>query len=138
MNYIIKTLGIGFLFISSLASAAVITTDTTSITTTGQTYSTSVSLLGQSYSDITIDLTAKGDYGYYSSERIQFFIDGDLVADWSYNTAGINVTENQYAYDYTLSSTLSISDAMWNSWAADDILNISWSNGRLVIIRRCL
>lgn len=114
------------------AHASVITTDTTSIVSSGQLYNSSVTLSDTSYSNVVLDLEAKGDYGTNGTEDIKFYIDDTLLADWSYSTSGITVTENHFDYDYTLLGSVSISEALWNSFTLDNILNISWDNASSV------
>tara|TARA_R110001592_G_scaffold304053_2_gene576373 strand:- start:6069 stop:6602 length:534 start_codon:yes stop_codon:yes gene_type:complete len=108
--------------------ASVITSDTTSIISSGQSYNSSITLSDTSYSDVVLNLEAKGDYGYYSSENISFYIDGTLLADWTYSTSGITVTKNYKNIDYTLLGSVSISEALWSSFTLDNILDISWVN----------
>ena len=108
--------------------ASVITSDTTSIISSGQSYNSSVTLSDTSYSNVVLDLEAKGDYGSFASENISFYIDGTLLADWTYSTSGITVTKNYSNYDYTLLGSVSISEALWSSFTLDNILDISWEN----------
>jgi len=114
------------------ANATIITNDTTSITTTAQNYSQSVALTDTAFTNVTLDLFAKGDYGMAMNENIMFSIDGVLIADWTYSTPGISVTNNYTDYDYTLSGSVSISDALWSTFSADNVLDISWVNGSYV------
>lgn len=114
------------------AQASVITSDTTSIVSSGQSYNSSVTLSDTSYSNVVLNLEAKGDYGTKSDENISFYIDGTLLADWTYSTSGVTVTENHNNYDYTLLGSVSISEALWNSFTLDNILNISWVNASSV------
>jgi hypothetical protein len=114
------------------ANATMIVTDTTSITQTAQSYSSSTALSGISYSNAFLDITAKGDYGRYGDENFKFYIDNVLLADWTFSTPGISVTENYADYDYTLVGSLSISDTLWSTLSADNSLNISWQNSSQV------
>ena len=126
------------------ANAALITSNTTSILTEGQAYAETFVLDGSSYSDVVLSLTAKGDYGWSTGsefETIDFYIDGTQVAHWINShdvdvnetplevTSGISIVENFYEFDYTLSGDISISNALWESFAADGEINISWING---------
>lgn len=120
------------LSISSFASAGVIISDATDITTTAQEYNTAFNLTDTAYSNILLELTAKGDYGKNSSEYIQFFIDGNLLAQWTYDTADISVTENYSEYDYTLTGVVSISDALWDTISSDNTLDVMWKNASQV------
>ena len=111
-------------------NASLITSNTTEITMTQQSYAQSIHLAGLEYTDVVLSLTAKGDYGLTTmTEHIEFFIDGTLLAHWEYSTPGISVVENVYEYDYTLSGDIVLSNALWQSFAADGVLDISWSNG---------
>lgn len=114
------------------ANATLIATDTTSITQTAQSYSSSTALSGISYSNAVLDITAKGDYGKSNNENFKFYIDNVLLADWTFSTPGISVTENYSNYDYTLIGSISISDALWSAFSADNSLSISWQNNSQV------
>lgn len=126
-----KLIGLLMVLAGGGANAAVITDDSTYIVKTYQNYSTTA-ILTDSYTDVVLNLTAKGDYGRASKENIRFFIDGNLIADWTYSTPGISVAENFRDYDYTLAGSVSIDSALWDAVSADDLLNISWSNGKRV------
>lgn len=62
-------------------AATLITNDTTAITSTAQSYNTSVVLGTTQYSNVTLNLTAKGDYGRASDKNIIFKIDDVTLAD---------------------------------------------------------
>ena len=124
-----------YLFIclfAGTANATLIATDTTSITHTAQSYNSSTALSDTSYSNVLLDITAKGDYGTVGYEHLKFYIDNVLLADWTYSTPGISVTENYANYDYTLIGSVSISDVLWGILSADNSLNISWKNSTAV------
>lgn len=114
------------------ANATLIATDTTSITQTAQSYNSSTVLTDTSYTNVFLDITAKGDYGTFGYEHLAFYIDNILLADWTFNTPGISVSENYANYDYTLTGSVSISDALWSTFSADNNLNISWKNSSAV------
>jgi hypothetical protein len=115
------------------ATAATITSDMTTISTTAQSYTNAFILGATNFDNVTLNLTAKGDYGTTSgSENIVFKIDGITLADWTYSTPAINVTNNYSHYDYTLSGTVNIAASLWNTFIADNVLNISWQNGPAV------
>jgi len=110
--------------------AATITGDTTDITESGQKYKSKVEIEnGGSYSNIFLDLTAKGDYDRVSNEYIQFSIDGNVLAKWNAATPGIDVTTNSILNDYTLTGSIAISSQLWGNLIADNLLKITWKNG---------
>ncbi|MDD1622429.1 MAG: PEP-CTERM sorting domain-containing protein [Methylococcaceae bacterium] len=110
--------------------AATITSDTTYITHIAQKYKSKVGIEnGDSYSNLFLDLTAKGDYDRVSNEYIQFAIDGIVLAKWNAGTPDINVTTNSALNDYTLTGSIAISSELWRSLIADEVLRISWKNG---------
>lgn len=122
------------LLIAAASSHAdlIIASDVTSISSTGQSYNQTTGIFGN-YTDVKLNLTAKGDYGTYGTkENIRFYIDGTQLLDWTWNTSGINVTQNYNNYDYTLQGSVSLSTALWSSISADSQLNISWVNGNSV------
>lgn len=120
-------------FVAGAAQATVIASNTTAITQTAQTFSRTYALDGNSYSGVTISITAKGDYGtnynVCDDEYFNFYVDGYQATHWSNTTSGIAVTENFKDYDYTLSGTLSLTDLQWSAVSSDKLLTISWKNG---------
>ncbi|GEA11470.1 hypothetical protein [Alteromonas sp. KUL49] len=110
------------------ANAAVITSDFTELTTTGQTYSETVSL-NDTYSSVYVDLIIKGDFDNVNVEWFRLFADGNLLAEWNTSTAGLTVVTNSATRDYTLSGTFAIAQSLWDSIAADGLLDVSWAIG---------
>lgn len=118
-----------FLSVSGFANAGLIIEDSTDITSDSEEYINAFNLTETSYENIFMELIAKGDYGGNSPfEYIELYIDGNLLAKWDYSTIGISVTENYAHFDYTLSGVVSISDALWTTISADNILNVTWKN----------
>lgn len=111
------------------ANAGVIYEDNTKIKVTGQSYHQSVLLDSTQYQDVSLSLFAKGDYGEEHNAYIQFFIDDVLLADWNFMTPSIDSTENFRLFDYSLSSTIEITESQWDLFSSDGLLNISWQNG---------
>ncbi|NVK57495.1 MAG: hypothetical protein HWE26_17980 [Alteromonadaceae bacterium] len=124
-------IALGFIF-SINAHSAIIYTDTTAVTTTGQTYSSIASISGE-YSSVFLELTAKGDYTGPTSpqEYIEFYLDGNLLLKWDAATVSpsVSVTVNSAPFDYTISGIVEISDSLWDSLVSDNELVISWVNG---------
>jgi hypothetical protein len=130
-------IAIGLFFIGS-ANATVITSNTTNITTTAQTFSDTVTLL-DIYENIVIDVEAKGDYGATeANEFLSFKIDGMELFNWCVgstaatrcpNTGVTFTSTNSSAIDYTIIGSIQITKTIWDLVSADDILNISWENG---------
>ncbi|MBT3145640.1 PEP-CTERM sorting domain-containing protein [Neptunomonas phycophila] len=118
--------------LSTGVSASMITSNTTAINTSGQSYSSLYNLGGIDYSSVSVDLNIKGDYGYYNDEYFHFYIDGVELASWTYTTSGITVTNNYNNYDYSLSGVINIDDLVWSGFSADDNLLIQWSNSSSV------
>lgn len=122
-------------FFSTAAQAVVIASNTSSIYTTADSFSKTYSLDGTKYTGVTVSITAKGDYGtnynVCDDEYFNFFIDGTQYAQWSSSTAaqGVTVTQNVKDSQYTLSGTLSLTDAQWARISADNLMTITWQNG---------
>ncbi len=111
------------------ATAAIISSDTTTIYQTGQTYSKDFSV-ADTYTNVTLNLYAKGDYGVFTTEWIKFYVDGILLADWSFSTPDITVVTNRRYYDYSMSGTIALGDSFFNnSISSDRLLQVSWVNG---------
>ena len=131
-------IAVGLFFVGS-ANATLITSNTTNITTTQQSFSTVVNLL-DTYENIFLNVTAKGDYGATQSEEfLKLYIDGVELLNWCAgsnsstscpNVGVTSVTENSSAIDYTIIGGFAISDLLWSAFSSDSILNISWNNGR--------
>lgn len=118
-----------FMIFANTAGAALITSNTTEITVTGQNYSTSFTGSLSGLSNIIIDIVAKGDFDNSTAEYFKFFIDGTEFANWSTSTSGLTVVENSPTLDYTLTGSISIPQAVWNSLISDGILEIVWQIG---------
>lgn len=110
------------------SKAAIITSDTTEIVTTGQTFSTTVSITNN-FSNIIIDLVAKGDFDNPNVEYFRLFLDGTQILDWNTSTPGISVIENIATLDYTLTGSVLIAQPLWDALTADGNLDISWVIG---------
>jgi len=132
---LIATIGLAAAtFFGTVAHASVIASNTTQITSTAQGFSRTFALDGTKYTGVSISITAKGDFGanynVCDDEYFNFFVDGYQATHWSSTGgAGYSVTENVKEYDYTLSGTLSLTDAQWAYLASDKMLTISWQNG---------
>ena len=118
---------------SAGASAGVIATNTTPITTSAQAYSQAFNLVGASQTDVRLSITAKGDYGFnYSgfNEYLDFFIDGVQLTHWSSTNlpATASAVNNYTDYDYTLTGFIALTAAQWSQFSADNVLNVSWKN----------
>ncbi len=121
-----------YLFVAvSSAMAALIVSDTTAIKQTGQTYSNDFNVT-DTYTNVTLNLYAKGDYGVFTTEWVKFYIDGTLLADWTFSTPDITVVTNRKYYDYSLSGTVSLGDSFFNRASSDNLLQVSWVNGPAV------
>jgi len=118
------------------AQAVVIASNTSSILTTADSFSRTYSLDGTKYTGVTVSITAKGDYGtnynVCDDEYFNFFIDGTQYAQWSSSStaaSGVTVVQNARDSQYTLSGTLSLTDAQWAKISADNLMTITWKNG---------
>jgi len=122
-------------FFAGAAHATVIASNTTTITQDAQSFSKTYSLDGTKYTGVTVSITAKGDYGtnynVCDDEYFNFSIDGTQFTHWSSSSAasGVSVTQNSKDTNYTLSGTLTLTDAQWAKISADNLLTISWQNG---------
>ncbi len=112
----------------SAAMATLIASDSTDIWKTAQTYSKDFAVPDQ-YSNVSLNLYAKGDYGVFTTEWIKFFIDGVLLADWTFSTPDITVETHKRYYDYAMIGTVAIPDNLFASMAGDNRLQVSWVNG---------
>ena len=120
---------VGFSMIAGAAQSAIITADLTPIVNTAQTYSQTITLpTNVTFADVTLGLMLKGDYDL-SSEYFNFYIDGTQLLSWNASSPSIFSTTIYPHYDYLLMGSLSISDVQWTSFASDQTLNLSWSNG---------
>ena len=120
------------LMASGFANAALIYSDETPITASGQSFSDSVTL-SELYENVVLNFVAKGDFGSNSVvETISFSIDGVNLLVWTWDTPGITVVSNVVNFDVTLSGTISISQLLWSTLASDDVLNFVWQNSRAV------
>lgn len=118
------------------AQATVIASNSTSITQSGQGFSKTFALDGSTYTNVTVAITAKGDFGnnynVCDDEYFNLYLDGYQAVRWSStyaSGASVSVSENVKDYDYTLSGTLSLTDSQWAYLAADKQLTVSWKNG---------
>ena len=134
-NFLIATFSIAAALFSTSAQAAIIASNTTTITQGAQGFSKTYALDGTKYTGVTVSVTAKGDFGtnynVCDDEYFNFFINGNQAAHWS-NTSyptGVSVTENIQDKDYTLSGTFKLTDTQWAALSADNLLTISWQNG---------
>lgn len=121
---------------TTTATPTVIASNSTYLTGTGQSFSKTYSLDGTKYTGVTVSITAKGDYGtnynVCDDEYFNFFIDGTQFARWSSSStaaSGVSVTQNIKDSDYTLTGTLTLTDAQWAKISADNLMTITWSNG---------
>ncbi|WP_426336474.1 PEP-CTERM sorting domain-containing protein [Pseudoduganella sp. R-31] len=121
---------------STSAFAGVIASNTTAITTTGQSYTNAFNLSGPAQSDVILSITAKGDYGTnYAGfdEYLNFFLDNVQLTHWSSTNGGpSNVVTNVADYDYTITGTIALTAAQWAQFAADNVLNVRWQNTSMV------
>lgn len=112
----------------------IIPTTTTAVTDMNQRFSTTYALDGNKYTNVWVGVVAKGDYGvnglFQDDQYFNLFVDGLQVAHWS-SSGGSNysVDTNAYGIDYTLSGYVSLTDAQWAAFSADNKLNITWQNG---------
>ena len=112
----------------------IIPTTTTSVTDKNQGFNTTYALDGKSYTNVVVGVVAKGDYGvnnfFQDDQYFNLFVDGVQVAHWS-SSGGSNysVDTNFYGIDYTLTGYVSLTDAQWTAFSADNKLNITWQNG---------
>jgi len=132
---LIAAAAIAATFFTGAAQAVVIASNTTTITQNAQEFSKTYSLDGTKYTGVTVSITAKGDYGtnynICDDEYFNFSIDGTQFTHWSSSSvpSGVSVSENVKDKDYTLTGTLSLSDAQWAKISADNVMTVSWQNG---------
>lgn len=125
----------GVMLVSPLVNAAVITQDSTDVTVQEQSYSKIVDLNSSiAYTDVVIDLIADGDYSknFADKEDITFNIDGIELFTWNATTPEIDYVANDVESDGVIKGSFSVSQNLWNSFSADNVLNISWQNGEFV------
>ncbi len=131
------TLGFAAALFATSAQAhyqTIIPTTTTAVTDMNQRFSTTYALDGNKYTNVWVGVVAKGDYGvngfFQDDQYFNLFVDGLQVAHWS-SSGGSNysVDTNLYGIDYTLSGYVSLTDAQWTAFSADNKLNITWQNG---------
>jgi hypothetical protein len=82
---------------------------------------------GKNYTDVTLSILAKGDYGRYGDETISFYIDNIFITTWSSATAPKSVT-NYEDYDYTLSGSVALTAAQWQTISSDNKMTVKWVN----------
>lgn len=99
----------------------------TDINTTAQSNTTSFALDGKNYTDVTLSILAKGDYGRYGDESISFYIDNIFITTWNSVTAPKSVT-NYEDYDYTLSGSVALTAAQWATISSDKNMTVKWVN----------
>jgi hypothetical protein len=138
MKHLIKTATLtGLLSLSGVAQAVAplteITSDSTDITSAGQSYSATLTNSSLSdFSNVTIDFLLEGDYDY-SGENLVFNIEGvsfDLFRG-AVNVAAVALEDasNDYNSDYyRLTSSVSLEQSVWDNIASDGEINISWEN----------
>ena len=127
----------GLLSLSGVAQAAPalteITSDNTEITEAGQSYSSTFSpteFTLSDFSNVTLNLLVQGDYDYEVQEYLTFNIEGlyEFVLLRDSTSTWINPDPNYFK----LEASLDIEQSLWNSIAADNVLNITWVNSAAV------
>ncbi len=119
------------------ANAGLILSDSTDITTGGQSYSEVFDVSAfKDYTNLVFTVNARGDYGREASEYIEFFIDNNSFGQFNYSTEGVTSvvgpTEN-IGYDYVIDFSFTISNIDWNTvFANDSLLTVQWENSATV------
>ncbi len=113
------------------ANATLISSDTTTITTTGQSYSQSFAVAPSLFSDVVLSLDVFGDYGQtQANEHFNLFIDGIILADLHANShAGFTAVTDNPCCSWHFTGDVSISNALWSTFDNDGMLDVSWTNG---------
>ena len=126
-----KTLCLTAFLFAGAANATLISSDNTAITTSGQSYSQSVSVLPGLSSNAVLSLDIFGDYGQtQGNEHFNFFIDGILLADLHASSyAGFTGVTDNSCCSWNFTGDVNISDSLWSSFESDGVLDISWTNG---------
>jgi hypothetical protein len=119
------------------ANAGLILSDTTDVTSLGQTSSIVFDVAGfENYTDLVFTVNARGDYGRESSEFIEFLIDDASFGQFSYNTPGVTSVvgpTNNIGYDYVMDFSFTISDVDWNTvYANDSQVTVQWNHSLTV------
>ncbi|OUS13593.1 hypothetical protein A9Q89_02415 [Gammaproteobacteria bacterium 53_120_T64] len=117
--------------LAGTASAALISSDNTTINTTGQSYSQSFAVTPSLFSDVVLSLDVFGDYGDDQlNEHFNFFIDGILLADLHSSAhAGFAAVSDSSCCSWHFTGDVSISNTQWSTFDSDGRLDISWTNG---------
>ncbi|MCP4987751.1 MAG: PEP-CTERM sorting domain-containing protein [Colwellia sp.] len=117
------------------ANAGLILSDSTDITTGGQSYSEVFDVSAfQDYINLVFTVSARGDYdGSDTAEFIEFLIDGNSYGQFHPGTAGVTSAvgpSGQTNYDIIIDFSFTISDLDWNTlFANDSQVNVEWKNG---------
>lgn len=118
------------LLISSFtAHGTLIGSDITVFTSDSPSYSRSFTVSSFYDGDAFVELEIKGDFSNPVGEYFRFFIDGFNIADWSAQSSGLSVVNNDPNLDHQITGTVTISDSLWATFIADGVLNISWESG---------
>lgn len=144
MHASVITVLVGFSGLVQAAPALTeIASDKTDITVAGQSYDSTTSatffqsgLPLSAIRNVFVTFDVQGDYDYVSSasdfESLNFSIEGFAV-DLNRNTISVaEANRLNLGNYYHLSGSFEIEQSLWNSIAADNILNISWQNTNAV------
>ncbi len=116
------------------ANAGLILSDSTDITTGGQSYSEVFDVSAfQDYINLVFTVSARGDYGVTGeSEFITFLIDETFFGEFRRDTIGVNSvlgSSGNIGFDYEIDFSFTISDLDWNTFTTNDSqLKVEWSN----------
>jgi hypothetical protein len=121
------------LFVNN-ANAGIIVSDNTSVTSDGQSYTSTFDVTGfEDYINLIFTVSTRGDYGVsQDNEYIEFFIDGISFGQFRYDTSGVISSvgaSGQSEIDWQLDFSFSITDIDWSTLYADDsTITVNWSN----------
>jgi hypothetical protein len=114
-------------YIAVAAGKTELAYNATDVTVDGQSKSISYNLGDKNYTDVTLSIFAKGDYGSLASETLSFYIDDILISSWYSKTAPTSIT-NVAESDYTLSGTVALTAAQWKTISSDKTMVVKWVN----------
>jgi hypothetical protein len=123
-------------FFVNVANAGLILSDSTDVISNAQTNSETFDVTGfEDYTNLIFSVNARGDYGKYAPENIEFFIDNFSFGQFNWNTAGVTYTlgaSGDIYNDYMINFSFTISDIDWGVIANDSSVKVEWANSSTV------
>jgi hypothetical protein len=121
---------------SLFANAGLILSDSTVVDKNAQSSSETFDVTGfENHTDLIFTVEARGDYGKYAPENIEFFIDNTSFGQYNWNTSGVTYAlgaSGDVQNDYILNFSFTISDIDWAVITDDFSVNVDWVNSSTV------